>query len=132
MVRLGKVRLDMVWFGYISFLYFITQKLGTCRIYKRALTGMATIPVSCSYKCLHVQQSYPVVIRYLYGCFTFKHCLLYIIIQEREREMLKGHEESKRVKEGIQGGRNNQCEKGGDQGQSGRNGEGEVRRAGLN
>ena len=43
MVRLGYVR-----FIYVSFLYFITQKLGTCCIYKQAFTGMAAVPVSCA------------------------------------------------------------------------------------
>ena len=33
------VRLGTVWFGYISFLYFITQKLGTS----------ATVPVSTAF-----------------------------------------------------------------------------------
>ena len=40
-------------FGYISFLYFITQKLGMCLIYKRALTGMAAVPVSTAFSLLH-------------------------------------------------------------------------------
>ena len=34
------VRLGTVWFGYISFLYFITRKLGKS----------ATVPVSTAYK----------------------------------------------------------------------------------
>ena len=70
-VMFGSVR-----FGYISFLYFITQKLGTCRIYKRALTGTAAVSISCAYTCLQIRQLYPVVIPYSYDCHTFNHCLL--------------------------------------------------------
>ena len=48
-VRLGLVRYGLIQLGcYISFLYFITQKLDTHHIYKRALTGMAAIPVCCT------------------------------------------------------------------------------------
>ena len=58
-VRFGSVRFGLVWFGLvwfglvwfgtvrlgsvISFIYFM---LGTCRIYKLALTGTAAVPVS--------------------------------------------------------------------------------------
>ena len=49
MVRLGNVMLGLIRYGYKSFLYFITQKLGTCGIYKRALTGMAAVPASCAF-----------------------------------------------------------------------------------
>ena len=42
--------LGLVWLrSVISFLYFITQKLGTCCIYKQALTGTAAVPVSCAF-----------------------------------------------------------------------------------
>ena len=47
MVKLGlfgSVKLDCT-----SFSYFMTQKLGTCRIYKEALTGTAAASVSCAF-----------------------------------------------------------------------------------
>ena len=38
---------------------------------------VTVIPVSCVYKCLQIRQLYPIVIPYLYGCRTCKHCLVY-------------------------------------------------------
>ena len=60
MVRLCYVMLDTVWFGYISFIYFFTQKLDTCRTYKRLLTGTAAVPVTCAKNIRKLHEVVPV------------------------------------------------------------------------